>query len=81
MDLLFLAPELAVVNASSKRSSQMLTKACISLETMGCDTGVATGGRSRLFYSGVGGIIIILLRVSIFTIFTIITSSTIAIPT
>ena len=35
-----------MVNASSKLSSPMLTKACISLETMGCDTGVATGGLS-----------------------------------
>ena len=36
-DLLFLAPELAVLNASSTPSSPMLTKAYTGLETTGCE--------------------------------------------
>jgi hypothetical protein len=38
-DLLFLAPELAVVNAASKPSIPMLTKAYTGLTTTGCEEG------------------------------------------
>jgi hypothetical protein len=42
--MLYLAPELAVVNASSKPSYPALTKAYTGLETVGCDgdTGTCT---------------------------------------